>query len=246
MSNKAQSPKPLFNPVRLERVSDKVATQLKKAISDGVLRVGDRIPSERELAEQMGVSRASIREAIQQLELRGILLSTQGGGTVVRNVVEQAMRKPLEVLLEDDKRRVLELTQVRAFMEAWAARQAAMNRTPEELERMRGYLEEMERDLEKGQIRPEVDIRFHTEIAAAARNTIFLHLIDNIYQLITYSIKVHREQVFVTREAQELIFNHHLRVFKAIQNSDPAGAEAAMKDHLLFVVDEFKEWSVSH
>ncbi|MFH0823271.1 MAG: GntR family transcriptional regulator, partial [Pseudomonadota bacterium] len=74
-------PENLFQPIRLERISHKVANQLKKAISDGVLRVGSRLPAERELAEQMGVSRPSIREAIQQLELQGIVETVHGGGT---------------------------------------------------------------------------------------------------------------------------------------------------------------------
>lgn len=214
---------------------------MKKAISDGVLRVGERLPSERELAEQMGVSRPSIREAIQQLELLGIVETVHGGGSVVKNLTEQEISKPMEIVLRDDRQRVLELTEVRAFMEAWAARQAAKNRTDEELRLIRGFLEEMERDLEKGQIRPEIDFKFHAEIAAATHNTIFVHLIENIHELISYSVKVHREQVFLTRESQETIFKHHLKVFKAIQDQDAEAAEAAMREHLNFVVREFKK-----
>jgi GntR family transcriptional regulator, transcriptional repressor for pyruvate dehydrogenase complex len=235
----------VFRPIRLERVAEKVANQLKMAIGNGVFKVGNRLPSERELAEQMGVSRTSVREAIQQLELLGIIETVHGGGSIVRNLTEQEIRSPMETVLEQDKVRVLELTEVRAFMEAWAAKRAAANRTDAELELIHGFLEEMERDLEKGQIRPEIDFKFHAEIAAATHNTIFLHLIQNIHQLISYSIKVHREQVFLTREDQQTIFYHHLRVFKAIQDRDPEGAEAAMAEHLLFVVREFKKKMLS-
>jgi GntR family transcriptional repressor for pyruvate dehydrogenase complex len=235
----------VFQPIRLERVANKVASQLKKAIVGGILRVGERLPSERELAEQMGVSRASIREALQQLELLGILETVHGGGSVVKNLTEQEISKPMEVVLREDKQLVLEVTEVRAFMEAWAAKQAATNRTDEELELIRGYLEEMERDLEKGRIRPEIDFQFHIEIAAATHNTIFVHLIQNIHQLISYSLKMHREKIFVAPEAQEMIFNHHLRVFKAIQDRDAKAAEAAMGDHLRFVVREFKKQMLS-
>jgi GntR family transcriptional regulator, transcriptional repressor for pyruvate dehydrogenase complex len=234
---------PLFKPIRLERISQKVANQLKKAIGDGLFRVGDRLPSERELAEQMGVSRPSIREAIQQLELQGIVEIVHGGGTVVKNLTEREIQRPMEVFIGEDKQRVLELTEVRSYMEPLAARQAASNRTEEELERIRYYLEEMEHDFEKGQIRYEIDFQFHTEIAAAAHNMVFLHLMSSIYQLISYSIKIHREQMFVSKEEQAEILNHHLRVFKAIQNKDPEAAEAAMKDHLRFVVEEFRKWS---
>ena len=196
-----------FAPIRLERVADKVVSQLKKAISDGLLRVGDRLPSERDLAEFMGVSRPSIREAVQRLELLGMVETTQGGGSVVKSLTEQQIEKPIEMVLGDDKQRVLELTEIRAFMEAWAAKQAATNCTDEELELMRGCLEEMERDFEKGVTRFEVDLKFHTEIAAATHNVIYLHFINSIYSLIDYSVRVRREQSSRREEDQKKFSN---------------------------------------
>jgi GntR family transcriptional regulator, transcriptional repressor for pyruvate dehydrogenase complex len=235
-----RTPDPLFSPIRLERVSDKVANQLKKVITQGIFKVGDRLPSERDLAEQMGVSRPSVREAIQQMELQGMVESVHGGGTIVRSLAEQEIRTPMEALLGQDKRLVVELAEVRAFMEAWAAKQAAVNRTDEELERIRSFLEDMERDLEKGRIRAEVDVKFHTEIAAASHNTIFLHLIQSIYKLISWSIRLHREEILVTPQDQEAIFTHHMKIFKGIQNRDAKAAEAAMSEHLHFVIREYK------
>ncbi|MBI5572067.1 MAG: FadR family transcriptional regulator [Desulfomonile tiedjei] len=229
-----------FRPIKMERVAEKIAAQLKKAITSGRFRVGDRLPPERDLAEQMGVSRPSVREAIQQLELLGLLESVHGGGTVVRSLTEQELQTPMEILLAEDKEKVVELTEVRGVMESWAARQAARNRTEEELARIHGYLEEMEHDLEKGRIRAEVDVKFHTEVVAASHNTIFLHMMQSIYNLVIYSITLYREQVFLTREDQETIFHHHLAVFKAIQNRDPDSAEAAMSAHLRFVLEEYK------
>jgi GntR family transcriptional regulator, transcriptional repressor for pyruvate dehydrogenase complex len=230
----------IFQPIRLERVADKIAKQLKKAISEGLLRVGDRLPAERELAEKMGVSRPSVREALQKLEVLGLVQTVHGGGTVVRNITEREVRTPFEVVIGMDKQKVVELTEVRACMEAWAAKQAALARTEEELERIRGYLEQMERDLETGRIRAESDVKFHTEIAAASHNTIFLHFMQSIYQLIAYSIRIYREEVFLTKEDQQTIFSHHLSVFKAIKDRDSVAAEAAMSEHLRFVLKEYR------
>jgi GntR family transcriptional repressor for pyruvate dehydrogenase complex len=230
----------LFTQVRVDRVADKVAEQLRGLISDGRVKVGDRLPSERELAEQMGVSRISIREALQQLEMQGMLEIVHGGGSIVRNITGQEIRKTLELFLERDPKRVLELAELRAFMEAWAAREAARHRTEAELGAIRGYLEEMERDFERGQIRYDVDFKYHTEIAGATHNTIYLHLIDNIYSLINYSIKIHHEEVFTGRDDQETILNHHRNIFNAIRDRNPDAAEVAMKEHLAFVVREFK------
>jgi GntR family transcriptional regulator, transcriptional repressor for pyruvate dehydrogenase complex len=230
----------LFTQIHIERVADKVADQLKRLISDGVVKVGGRLPPERELAEQMGVSRVSVREALQQLEMLGMLETVHGGGSIVRNITGQEIRKTLEIFLERDPKRVLELAELRAFMEAWAAREAAKHRTEADLETIRGYLEEMELDFERGQIRYDVDFKFHTEIAAATHNTIYLHLIDNIYTLINYSIKVHREDVFTGRGDQEMILNHHRNIYDTIRAGNPDAAEAAMKEHLAFVVREFR------
>ncbi|MDQ7784980.1 MAG: FadR/GntR family transcriptional regulator [Desulfomonilaceae bacterium] len=234
-------PGSVFSTIRMERVAEKVAKQIRKAISDGVFRMGDRLPSERELAEQMAVSRPSVREAIQMLELRGMLETIHGGGSVVRNIAEQDIQKPIEAFLKEDRQRVLELTEVRAAMEAWAARQAAISRTDEEMERILGYLIEMEQDFEVGRIRPEVDFKFHTEIAAATHNTIFVHLMDSIYHLLNYSVKIHREEVFATRKGQETILNHHRKIYQAIRDKDPDAGESAMNEHLHFVVNEFKK-----
>ena len=233
----------LFQRIRLERVSEKIARQLKEVISKGVFRVGDKLPPERDLAEQMGVSRPSVREAIQVLAAQGILETIHGGGTLVKSLTAQRIVTPIEVFIKDDRQRALELTEVRAFMEAWAARKAALNRTEEDLEKIRGFLEEMERDYEKGQIRSDIDFKFHTEIAAATHNTIYMHVIHNVYELIDYSIKIHREQVFVSSDAQRKILDHHRQIFNQIQDGDPDGAEAAMKAHLMFVVSEFKKWA---
>ncbi len=234
------TPLGLFTPIRVDRVSDKVSGQLKKLIADGVVKIGDRLPSERELSEQMGVSRTSVREALQQLEMQGVLEIVHGGGSIVRNITGREIRRTLEIFLERDPKRVLELAELRAFMEAWAAREAARHRTEQELEVMRGYLEEMERDFSKGQIRYDVDFKYHTEIAGATHNTIYLHMIDNIYNLIDFSVKVHREEVFTAREDQETILDHHRDIYHAIRDGNPDAAENAMKEHLAFVVREFR------
>lgn len=233
-------PAPLFQPIKLERVAEKVAGQLKEAIISGAFRVGEKLPAERDLATQMGVSRASIREAIQQLELLGLVESIHGGGTVVRSLAEKELKSPIEALLEEDVHKVVELTEVRGLLEAWAARQAAVNRTDEQLQRMRSLLKEMHGDLVRGRVRSNLDLDFHTEIAAAAHNTIFLHLMQTIHRLISYSIKLSRELFFLTQEYHEVFFDHHTRVFHAIERKNPDLAEKAMREHLGFVVEEYR------
>jgi GntR family transcriptional regulator, transcriptional repressor for pyruvate dehydrogenase complex len=239
-TNLNKTARQVFTPVRSERLADKVAGQLKKAIISGVFRIGERLPSERELSEQMGVSRPSVRAALHELEVLGMVETVHGGGTIVKNLTDQAVRKAIEAVLEEDPGKILELTEVRAFMEAWAARQAAKNRTTEDLEIIRSHLDEMERDFESGEVRSEPDSRFHAEIAAASHNMVFLHLMHNIIQLVNQSVAVSRERVFVSRDDQKKILNHHRQIYRAIEHGDPRTAEVAMNRHLSFVVREYR------
>jgi GntR family transcriptional repressor for pyruvate dehydrogenase complex len=241
MQNKSDNPpQDIFQPIRLERVSEKVANQLKLAIGNGVFKIGDRLPSERELSEKMGVSRPSVREALQKLELIGMIETVHGGGSIVRNLTEQSFRTPMESVLETDPKKVIELTEVRACMEAWASRMAAERRTESELELIHNLLKEMESDFAHGQIRAELDFKFHAEIAAAAHNIIFSHLMHSIYSLISQSVRVYREQVFVATTEQQQILTHHRKIYEAIEASDPEAAEVAMNQHLQFVIGEYR------
>lgn len=235
----------IFKKIRSERLSEKVSAQLKKAISQGIFRVGEKLPSQPELAEMMGVSRPSIREAIQILELQGMLESIKGGGTTVKNIAEQSIRNPIEVILEDDGQSLLDLTEVRALMEVWAARKAAETRTEQEAARMLDYLLEMEQDFRTYEIRPEIDVKFHMEIASATHNVIFAHLFESVFQLITRAIELAREKVFLDRDDQRLILQHHRGIYEAINDRDADRAETAMRTHLNFVIKEFSTRLVS-
>ncbi|MDD3472994.1 MAG: FadR/GntR family transcriptional regulator [Syntrophaceae bacterium] len=235
----------VFKKIKSERLSEKVASQLKKAISQGIFRVGEKLPSQPDLAEMMGVSRPSVREAIQILEIQGMLESVKGGGTTVRNIAEQSIRKPIEIFLDEDKNSIIDLTEVRALMEVWAARKAAQTRTDQEADRMLEYLLEMENDFKANEIRFEVDVKFHMEVASATHNVIFAHLIDSVFQLITRAIRLAREKVFLDRHDQKLILQHHRSVYEAIRDRDPDKAEAAMRTHLNFVINEFTTRLVS-
>ncbi|MGO8819743.1 MAG: FadR/GntR family transcriptional regulator [Desulfomonilaceae bacterium] len=221
-------------------MSEKVGEQLIKAISEGRFKVGEKLPSQPDLAELMGVSRPSIREAVKLLELQGMIETVQGGGTIVRNVAAQEIRTPIEVLLDADKEKILELTDVRALLEVWSAKRAASNRTEDELQQILSLIEGMEKDFETGSIHYELDVKFHKEIAGATHNTILTHLLGSFFDLIRESIKFHREQMFVSRADQIKILEHHRRVYEAIRDRDPERAQASMHEHLQFVIDEFR------
>ena len=239
-SKQQNPPKPVFEKIRSERLSEKVAEQLRQAISDGKFKVGEKLPSQPDLAELMGVSRPSIREAVKLLELQGMIETVQGGGTVVKNIAAQEIKTPMEALLSSDKEKIMELTDVRALLEVWSAKRAATNRTEDELQRILSLVEGMEKDFETGSIHYELDAKFHKEIAGATHNTILTHLVGSVFDLIRESIKFHREQMFVSRRDQEKILEHHRMVYDAIRDQDPTRAEAEMYKHLQYVIREYR------
>lgn len=231
----------LFRPITVEKKPKKIADHILEYIASGQLEVGDKIPAERKLAESLNVSRASLREALSYLEISGFLKTVPGGRTLVKNIIAEPMDNPLQILLKDDKKKILELAEIRAFMESWSARQAALNRTTKQLRKIEKYLGEMEEDFNRGIIDFKKDLNFHLAIAAAVNNTIFSHLINMIYDLIEFSIQSTREKLYTSREDQELILKHHRNIYETIRVKDPVYAELAMQEHLGFVIREFKK-----
>ncbi|MGC8659179.1 MAG: FadR/GntR family transcriptional regulator [Desulfomonilaceae bacterium] len=237
---KSNSNEPIFRKIRSERLSEKVADQLRKAIGEGRFKVGEKLPSQPDLAELMGVSRPSIREAVKLLELQGMIESVQGGGTLVRNIAAQEIGTPIETLLVSDKEKVIELMDVRALLEVWSAKRAAHNRTEDELKQILTLTEEMEKDFASGSIRYELDAKFHKEIAGATHNTILTHIVGSVFDLIRESIRFHREEIFVSRNDQRKILEHHKKIYEAIRDSDPERSEVSMHEHLQFVIREYR------
>ena len=111
----------VFQPIKPKKISEEIVEQIKHLISSGDLKPGERIPSERELATMLGVSRPSVREAIMVLEAMGFLESRQGGGTYVRSLTESTIADPLSNIVGSKEPQILyALTEVRMGLETWS------------------------------------------------------------------------------------------------------------------------------
>ena len=115
----------MFKPVKIKKIYEEVIEQVKKLIIDGKLQPGDKLLSERELAEKLGVSRASVREAFSALEMMGIITIRPGEGSFVRQVSYEEMLEPLSFLLQVDIDNVMQLLEVRKILEVEVATLAA-------------------------------------------------------------------------------------------------------------------------
>lgn len=213
--------------VRKDKVYDQVARKLEQFIREE-LKPGDKLPSERELALSCKVSRSSIRDAIRRLELLGLVEPRQGAGTIVRDVSKEELVNPLYSALMRKRKHVAELLEVRSIIEPPIAARAAEHITPEELARMEEILRRQSDKVKRGEPAIEEDSEFHYAIATAANNSVLLHVIDVLMDLLRES----RERNMQVEGRLQKSFEGHKRIFTALCRGDARAAEAAMRRHL--------------
>jgi GntR family transcriptional regulator, transcriptional repressor for pyruvate dehydrogenase complex len=229
----------VFKPIRPKKLSEEIVEQIKELISRGDLGPGQRIPSERELATFLGVSRPSVREAIMVLEAMGFLESRQGGGTYVRSLADVTMADPLANMVERrDPRMLHALTEVRIGLETWSAYLAAKRAEQPELDRLRELYTIMEEQSVDGGWDPEIDFQFHLTITAATHNTLQIHVLNTIQKLFQTTIMValgefYSKEGYITR-----LLNHHREILEAIEARDPERAREWMLKHLTLVEEK--------
>ncbi len=232
MQTVSSTPKPTFAAVRRDKVYDQVARKLEQFIREN-LKPGDKLPSERELAQSCKVSRSSIRDAIRRLELLGLVEPRQGAGTIVRDATPDALLNPLAAVLMRQRRHVTELLDVRMILEPPIAARAATHVTPQQLAQMEEVLRRHSEKLVRQEPAVEEDAEFHYIIATAANNPVLLHVLDVLMDLLRES----RERNLQVPGRPEKSFEGHKRIFTALCRGDAKAAEAAMRRHLEEVLE---------
>jgi GntR family transcriptional repressor for pyruvate dehydrogenase complex len=228
----------LFKQIRPKKISEEIVEQIKDHISQGELKPGEKIPSERDLATLLGVSRPSVREALMVLEAMGLVESRQGGGTFVRSLTEESLASPLTSMVEKNPRLLHSLAEVRMGLESWSAFLAASRATPEETARIGALYKEMERQASGGGWDAEVDAQFHYAITTATHNTLQLHVLNTIHGLFHATIQVALTEFYRKAGYVELLLNQHREIFEAIADRDPERARMAMMKHLKLVEEK--------
>jgi len=234
---------PLFKPIKQEKVSQKVATQIKSLIKEGKLRPGDMLPPERELIGLLNVSRPSLREALNSLVGMGFLEMTQGNRTVVKSLALGIIGEPIDQLLKDDITTAFELIEVRKAMETWNAYFAAKRATPDDIARLEENIESMGKvikgegsSLEKEDLLEKEDADFHLAISEATHNNIQTHIMYTIYDILKKFIRKYYENIDYND-----IYNQHANVVKAIKKKDSDLARARILEHLDYVESRIRQ-----
>jgi GntR family transcriptional repressor for pyruvate dehydrogenase complex len=230
--------KPLFKPIKQKRVYEEILEQVQRLVTEGALKSGDRLISEREMAERLQVSRASVREAFSALDMLGILESRPGEGTYIRSVPRESALKPLALIVMLYNERKLDIMEVRMILEAESAALAALRATPADLSRIRACLNSLEQDFLSDQLGETSDAGFHLAIADATENMVLAWFMDTVSDLLQATMRYSRQRLFENPENKEMLLLQHKKIFEAISRRDPQGARQAMTEHLKFVYDK--------
>ena len=217
-------------PVLRLRLYEQVADQISTWITENGLRPGDRLPPERELAQRLGVSRATLSQALVALEVIGVVVVRHGDGTVL---TERARTGPVIEAIRAHADRLPEIIEARDALESKLAALAASRRTDADLAAIRAALEEMERDIDAGGRGVEADELFHGAITAAARSELLTQMMAAIHDLIR---ETRLESLSQPGRPRESLAGHR-RVADAIVAGDPEAAAQAMHEHVMLVSD---------
>ena len=226
-----------FKQVQTEKLSSAVSRQIEQLILRGILRPGERLPSERELSERLAVSRPSLREAISTLQANGLLVTKASAGIFVADVLGSAFSDVLIKLFADHDEAVFDYLSFRRDMEGLAASRAARLASDMDLQVIQTLFHKMEMAHSKRHAADEarLDAEFHLSIIEASHNVIMLHMMRSMYQLLQEGVFYNRRVMFKQRTTRDELLAQHRAINDALQNRDPAGAQAAVEAHLNYV-----------
>lgn len=232
-----------FEPVQSEKLSTSVVRQIEGLILRGILRPGERLPSERELAERLGISRPSLRDALAELQEQGLLATRASSGVYVAEVLGSAFSPALTRLFATHEEAVFDYLSFRRDMEGLAAERAARMASDSDLKVIQVIFDKMVTAHAKRNPQDEaaLDAQFHTAIIEASHNVVMLHMMRAMFDLLREGVFYNRQVMFRLRTTREALLDQHRAINTALQNRDPAAARAAIDTHLNYVVQALSE-----
>ena len=222
---------PQLEAIRRDPVANVAIERIKGLILTGALGPRDRLPTERELAEQLNISRPTIREAIRALTALNILESRQGDGTFVTSLDPRELAKPIDFLLRVDRDALTSLFETRQVLEVGLARLAALRASAEDVERLGKLRDEYRDAIKDPEACVQLDLAFHETVAESARNPIMASLLASVAALAVES----RRRTGQSDAIRDATLADHGRIAAAIEGRDADAAAVAMLEHLRHV-----------
>ncbi len=227
------------------QLADVVAERIERLIVDGVLKVGQALPSERRLCEKLGISRSALREGLRVLRGRGIIETSQGRGSQVAKLSGEQDASPLMHLFNSQPRTLYDLLEVRALLEGESARLAALRGTEADFILLRRRYEEMlaAHTAEDADPREHarLDHAFHLAVSEASHNPVLVHTLQSLTDLMLSTVFASVNNLYHRPMQKRQIDRQHSRLFHAITERLPDQAQRAARDHIHSIRDNLKE-----
>ena len=226
-----------FQKVQPEKLSASVVRQIEQLILRGILSPGERLPSERELAERLGVSRPSLRDAIAELQEGGLLTAKAGSGIFVADVLGSAFSPALIRLFARHDEAVFDYLSFRRDMEGLAAECAAQFGSDADLKLIQTIFDKMVAagDPSVSDEAASLDAQFHSAIMDASHNVVMLHMMRSMFDLLHEGVFYNRRIMFSRHTTYEVLLAQHSAINAALQARDPKAARTAVEAHLDYV-----------
>jgi GntR family transcriptional repressor for pyruvate dehydrogenase complex len=222
----------LYKAVQPSRLYEHIVQQIEGSIARGQLKTGDQLPAERDLAQQFGVSRTAVREAVRVLSEKGLVEAYSGRGTFVSNLkagTSQAIRQSLDTMVKMGQQEgAAFLSELREIMEPGIAALAAKRAEESNLTALREAVELGERFRHDPDAFIESDLDFHLGLAEAAGNPLILSLLDSIVGL----LREQRMRTYYVKGGPQRAIEHHRRILEAIEHHDAERARETTRAHM--------------
>jgi GntR family transcriptional regulator, transcriptional repressor for pyruvate dehydrogenase complex len=225
----------MFVPVKNQKVYEQVIEQIKYMIISGQLKKGDKLPPERDLVEELQVSRTSVREALRALQIIGLVECRQGGGNYIRESFDQNLIEPLSLMFTLSDSKNSEILELRKILEVETAALAARHITDQELGELGEIIEKMKHPKEEYD-NVLLDREFHFVVARASRNNLILSIFTAVTSLMDAFIKEAREAIINRSTDKDALIEHHAGIYKALSEHDEKKAAKVMLDHMDMII----------
>ncbi len=211
-----------------EKLSVQIIKQIQSLVDDGYFKIGDKLPPERVLAEKLGVSRPSLREALCTLETGGLIKRKMGAGSYIIDISRNAFNKSMELLKQCSP---VDLMEIREIIEKKVIQKVARNATQENIDEIEKSFKEMEKTVREDGDEREEDINFHLSIAESVNNNLLRKLFEDIVSLMHHPLwkrAMQKDGQFHDNPKENL--KAHKRILDAIKNHDELRALEALED----------------
>ncbi len=226
-----------FKKISQQKISESIASEIEQQLVDGVIKPGERLPSERDLAREFQVSRPSIREAIQLLKSRNLLTSRPGGGNYVLEALGETIIEPLDELLANNSDIVQDMLEFRHALEGISAYYAAMRATEADKQIIRLRFDQVCNKQAQSDVEDEAkaDVDFHLAIAEASHNVALLHVMRSLFKSLHKSVELSFGKLYLNSSGREVIREQHEAIMDAVLCGDAELAKEKSYSHISYV-----------